>query len=799
MKFIAHINSENRVQSCEQHSRNVANYAKECLKVVNLEKTGYLAGLLHDCGKFTDAFSSYIQKSAKGESVRKGEVIHSFAGVYYMLKKYHSNEKPTTCSDLNAELIAYAIGSHHNMFDIVDIDDKKNGFDHRLEHQPQYEDAAIKNFNACCASDEEIDKLFQSANSELNAIFKKIRECAEVTKSNEELMFYIGFIARLILSSIVEGDRRDTAEFMNGDKFGEINSFPSKNWKTMIKSLENFLNSKNSDNEIGKARMELSNLCYEAGSKYTSGIYRLNLPTGAGKTLSGLRFALENIIQFKKNRIFYIAPLISILDQNSEEIKRAVGNEFDNEVLIHHSNLVNSEEDKDEELNVNDLLAETWDAPIIVTTLVQFLNSLFDGRLSCVRRFKSLCNSVIIIDEVQTVPQKMLTLFNMALNFLSEICSATILLCSATQPCLQKVDHAAHIKDEKIIPSDTEQRLKDLFKRTNIVDKGNCKFSEINKLIFELTANNKSLLVVCNKKSEAQQLTLACKEISDVITFHLSSAMCMAHRIKVIGEMKSALEKCQHIVCISTQVIEAGVDMSFDSVVRFQAGMDNIVQAAGRCNRNGESIAPKDVYVVNCTDENLDYLEEIKQAKMATQELLVNYKNNTNKYENDLASDSSINFYYEKLFGDAYMRKNEMDYYIKELNINLFELLSMGFGHGNDNYVLRQAFATAGKVFEVIDSETFSVVVPYGKGVDIITELCSSKSQFEYEYKKTLVNDANGYSVSLFKYQFDRLFNSKAIYEIANSGIYVLDENNYDDTLGVYENGGETECATLIL
>jgi len=187
MKFIAHINSENRVQSCEQHSRNVANYAKECLKAVNLENTGYLAGLLHDCGKFTEEFSEYIKKSAKGESVRKGEVIHSFAGVYYMLKKYHSNEKPTTCSDLNAELIAYAIGSHHNMFDIVDIDDKKNGFDHRLEHQPQYEDAAIKNFNASCASDEEIEKLFQSANSELNAIFKKIRECAEVTKSNEEL------------------------------------------------------------------------------------------------------------------------------------------------------------------------------------------------------------------------------------------------------------------------------------------------------------------------------------------------------------------------------------------------------------------------------------------------------------------------------------------------------------------------------------------------------------------------------------------------------------------------------------
>ena len=487
------------------------------------------------------------------------------------------------------------------------------------------------------------------------------------------------------------------------------------------------------------------------------------------------------------------------MDQNSEEIKRAVGNEFNKEVLVHHSNLVNSEEDKDEELNVNDLLAETWDAPIIVTTLVQFLNTLFDGRLSCVRRFKSLCNSVIIIDEVQTVPKKMLTLFNLALNFLSEVCSVTILLCSATQPCLQKVEYAAHVKDEKVIPLDIEQRLKGVFKRTNIVDKGNYKFSEINNLIYELASNNGSLLVVCNKKSEAQQLTLTCKNISDAIIFHLSSSMCMAHRIKVIGEMKNALEKGQHIVCISTQVIEAGVDMSFDSVVRFQAGMDNIVQAAGRCNRNGENAAPQNVYVVNCTDENLDYLKEIEQAKMATQELFDNYKKNKSKYGNDLSSDSSIDFYYEKLYSDVYIRRNEMDYYVKNLNTNLFKLLSMGFGHGNNKYALRQAFATAGKVFEVIDSETFSVVVPYGKGKDIITELCNSKSQYDYEYKKSLINKANSYSVSLFKYQFDRLCNSKTIYEIANSGIYVLDENNYDDMLGVYENGGDIECATLIL
>lgn len=807
MKFIAHINDD-KMQSCEEHSQNAAKYAGECLKNVHLEKTGYLAGLLHDCGKFTDEFSEYIKRSAQGESVRKGSVIHSFAGVYYLLEKFRSDNGLLTIVDVSAEILAYAIGSHHNMFDIVDIKDK-NGFDHRREHQIAYEEKAIDNFNTNCACANKVDELFKSACNELHKICTELREIcektnksAEQTKSgNMELMFYIGLLSRLILSSVVEGDRRDTVEFMNGDNLQAINSFSPQNWKKMLDLLEAYLNSKKTGNEISKARTEFSDLCCDAGSKYTNGIYQLNLPTGAGKTLSGMRFALANAVKFNKKRIFYIAPLISILDQNSEEIKSAVGAEFDTEVLVHHSDLVNSREENKDELDTNDLLTETWDAPIVITTLVQFLNTLFDGRLSCVRRFKSLCNSVIIIDEVQTVPKRMLTLFNLSLNFLSEICEATILLCSATQPCLQNLDHAAHIKNEKIIPLNVEQRLKDVFKRTNIIDKGNYKFSEINKLICDLTAKNKSLLVICNKKCEAQKLTLDCNEIPGVITLHLSSSMCMAHRVNVIEQMKSALEKGQHILCISTQVIEAGVDMSFESVVRFQAGMDNIVQAAGRCNRNGESTAPKDVYVINCTDENLERLEEIKRSKAATQDLLHSFKVNEQNYCNDLASDNSINFYYERLFSGAYMHKNEMDYYIENLKTSIFKLLSMGFDNGNNKYALRQAFATAGKEFDVIDSETFSVIVPYGEGRDIITKLCGygSKSQFDCGYKKRLVNQAKRYSVSLFKYQFERLRGIGAINEIVNSGIYALDANYYDDALGVYENGGGIKCDILML
>ena len=259
---------------------------------------------------------------------------------------------------------------------------------------------------------------------------------------------------------------------------------------------------------------------------------------------------------------------------------------------------------------------------LLFADLVQLLNTLFSGKTTAIRRFHSLCNSVIVIDEVQTVPNKMLTLFSLAVNFLSEICGATVVLCSATQPCTEEIGHPMHGPIPEIVPYD--HALWEVFRRTNIQNAGTMSLEQIADFALERLCYADSLLIVCHKKSQAECLYARMKD-RDIALFSLSAAMCMAHRRDVIDKLRGALEqKTRKVVCISTQVIEAGVDISFACVIRLSAGMDSVIQAAGRCNRNGEAgpgvFAP--VYLIMCQNESLSKLPDIEQGKAATLELL---------------------------------------------------------------------------------------------------------------------------------------------------------------------------------
>ena len=331
---------------------------------------------------------------------------------------------------------------------------------------------------------------------------------------------------------MINGDRRDTAEFMNDIDFSSVVNGNVQIWEKSLSNLERYLENLPAGSEIETARKELSEFCKEFADK-PSCIYRLNLPTGSGKTLSGLRYAITHAVKHDKKRIFYIAPLISILDQNAQIIRESVEN--DDIVLEHHSNIIMDQDDT-EELNHYQLLAETWDSPIIVTTLVQFLNTLFSGKTSCIRRMKSLCNSVIIIDEVQTVPTNMLTLFNLAMNFLSIVCNADILLCSATQPCLEKAAHPLIISPAEAVPSDKMDYYRRVFKRTDIIESGRMKLEdEITSFVLDLSGKYKSILIVCNTKNEAAKLFKNLRDIVSINCYHLSSGMCMAHRRTVLA------------------------------------------------------------------------------------------------------------------------------------------------------------------------------------------------------------------------------------------------------------------------
>lgn len=799
MDFIAHIDNNNKVQLCEDHCINTAQYAEDDLKCVNLEKAGYLAGLLHDVGKFSSDFCEYILKAVQGEKTSKGSVIHTFAGASLLLRKYHKVEQQLTIENISAELLAYAVGAHHGLFDAVD-ENSRNGFIHRLEKQPEYDKKTIENFFQKCCSEQDLDGYFEQASKQIGKALCALSKMddSEPSKRYQEVLFYEGLLARLILSAVVDGDRRDTAEFMVGRDFSPIINTDKELWGECLHSLGKNLTKMETKTDIQKARKELSDMC-AAFSNHPTGIYRLNLPTGAGKTLSGMRFALAHAKKYNKSRIFYVAPLISIIEQNAKIIREAIGNE--DIVLEHHSNLVVDSYDE-EKLDIHELFSETWGAPIVITTLVQFLNTLFDGKTTAIRRFHSLCNSVIIIDEVQSVPTKMLSMFNLAINFLMKICNATILLCSATQPCLEHTNHSMNISEKSVVPAALKDKFLQIFRRTKIHNAGRFRLKDIPEKITMWSHENKSLLVVCNTKAEAKLLFTELKDNVEATCYHLTSGMCMAHRKDVFKSLKGELENGHKVICISTQVIEAGVDISFEAVVRFQAGIDNIVQTAGRCNRNGESSEVGNVQIINCIDENLTYLSEIKDAKMATTDLLTEYEKKQDDYKNDLASDESVNYYYHSLYRN--MKRGHQDYVADKRYPNLFALLSSNdqYVDGNkvhDEFMTHQAFKTAGLLFKVIDTESSSVITPYGEGSDLIEQLCSEKAKYNWEYRKKLINEAKEFSVTLFKYQEKKLKEAKAIHSICEGLLLVLDKEFYDDNLGLIEEGGNNVCNTLIL
>ena len=624
MEYPAHIRNvdgKKYIQTVEEHCHGVAEIAAELLSDIGLEKTAYLAGMVHDLGKFSENFKNYIEKAADGEKVQRGSVNHTFAGVRFLLEK-HSDEQLSGFSDIVLEIIAYAVGAHHGLFDCVD-DNNNNGFTKRIQKEGiDYLNAAQEFLKICC-SKQDIEDLLKQSEKEFLPVFNEIEKLADNADAkiqNTQITFYIGFLARLILSAIIEADRSDTSQFMNGYSEKTVKNI-SEIWINCIKNVEQKLSTMPLDKPINKTRAQISALCAEAGN-LESGIYRLNLPTGAGKTLTSLRYALHHALKHNKKRIIFTMPLLSIIEQNAGIIHDYIGNE--ELILEHHSNIV--ETDENDELDKRELLVESWDVPIIITTMVQLLNTLFAGKTANIRRMQALCNSIIVIDEVQTVPDKMLSLFNLALNFLAKICNASIILCSATQPCFEKTMYPLDKSVKDLITLTKEQET--VFKRVRLEYKGEMDYKELADFAAGILEENNSLLLVCNTKNEAAVMfNLLCSKIKYVKAFHISAGMCTAHRKETIKEMQEALEnKQQNILCVSTQVIEAGVDVSFARVIRLLAGMDNIVQATGRENRNREFDGLAPGYIVRLKGEVLKGLSEIEAAKNAAANLLVKYK-----------------------------------------------------------------------------------------------------------------------------------------------------------------------------
>lgn len=423
----AHINPITlEEQSVKEHLHNVSKMSKEYGAKISLASTGELIGILHDMGKATKKFDSYIHYSAKhpNDKSLRGTIDHATAGAVFIYDKFYNTNDPY--KKVAVQLISLAICSHHGgLIDCLDLNgiDKYTGRMEKVKKDYLYEEA-LCNFKKECFEIAYIEILFNKAVNEIKSILNKINM---IDGSARFGRFAIGVLEKYLFSCVIDGDRCDTYTFMEGkDKKPEIDKLEL--WNELANKLENKLESYPKVSKIDLLREEVSIACMNFAEN-KPGIYQLAVPTGGGKTLSSLRYALEHAKKFNKDRIFYIIPFTTIIDQNAKDIKDIL--ERDDIILEHHSNLI-----VDNHQEHYKLLTERWDSPIILTTMVQFLDTLFSGGTQGVRRMHNLANSIIIFDEIQAIPIKCINMFNSAINFMSNICNATIILCTATQPLL---------------------------------------------------------------------------------------------------------------------------------------------------------------------------------------------------------------------------------------------------------------------------------------------------------------------------------------------------------------------------
>ena len=401
-----------------------------------------------------------------------------------------------------------------------------------------------------------------------------------------------------------------------------------------------------------------------------------------------------------------------------------------------------------------------------------------------------LTNSVLIFDEIQTLPINCTHLFCNALNFLTNYCETTAVLCTATQPLLDqlKTPEKGQLKipPENELVSDVPQLFDDL-KRVEVSNKVRSEgwtTEQIAELALDEFEKFGSCLIIVNTKAWAQQLYQALQtEKNKGIIFQLSTSLCPAHRKTILKEVRKRLEQGLPVLCISTQLIEAGVDVDFASVIRFLAGLDSIAQAAGRCNRNGlRDMAT--VHVVNPIDEKIDLLKDIKTGRDKAQRVL-------GEGFDDLLAPDAIKQYFKYYFYD---RADEMTYPISAKQFkrddNLLNLLSnnpKNIGRSENSGLLQQSFMTAGKAFKAIDSPTQAVIVPYNKEAKhLIAELGRIAKEFDVKTYRQLLKQAQKFSVNVFPNIWKRLQAENAVHEIQQGeAIYYLDEKYYSDDFGL--------------
>ncbi|MBQ9431301.1 MAG: CRISPR-associated helicase Cas3' [Kiritimatiellae bacterium] len=795
-------------QSLLSHLKGVAFLAKNFAKVVGLGYIAYVCGILHDLGKYSAAFKKYLKRAFEGESTHRGDVRHAWQGALAVLEA----EARGDISAGQADLMANIVASHHGGLTDMIVDSER--------FLPLHIQELSRN---------RVDEHLSVAElPEMNSLLRTIdwtsvkEEFDDLIKKTPKQPYNRHLAVKFIYSCLIDADRCDAA----GQKMDS--TFPD--WDAMEcclnAKLDAFSDQLNTS-PLNAVRASISDQCATQADR-AIGVFTLSVPTGGGKTLSSLRFAIRHARANGLKRIIYVIPYLSIIDQTAHEFREIFGNNADSWILEHHSNFL-LESDEEDDLERYELGTQRWDAPIVLTTMVQFLETIASNRASDLRKFHNMTESVFIFDEVQALPVHCIHLFTQTVNFLSTIGKSSVVLCTATQPHLNTVERPIRLSDSPSLVSLDESQRK-LFKRTNLVNltwengkERTFTCEEIAAFAQCKIAEGLSTLVILNTKSEAKAV-FSSTVVSKAKKFFLSTNLCPAHRLDVLSEIRTTLkarekhpeDETPPVLCVSTQLVEAGVDVSFDCVIRAEAGLDSIVQAAGRCNRHGKSPKQCDVFVVRVADdeERLANLPDIQCGKDITDRVL------NREYPGDLGS--ALDKYYDNRF-NLLEQKSKMDCpvwttskhsqhpdnsdgtILDWLGLNRCARQAYKNAHNGKSYPgLATAFQTAAEHFSVIEGYHIGVVVPYKKpGQEstvnhLVGDFLKTRNWLKeardsetiaaiFRIRSRILRRLQQYTISIYANQESAI---KEVADLVDDTFYFLSPAHYDSVLGLIQQKG---------
>lgn len=674
MKVLAHYDSRSQDgEPLVEHLRLVAKRAREFAEAFSASNEAYVAGLLHDLGKYGEAFQRRLMGQLSG-------VDHWSSGAWQALQTYKES----------GVAIALAVQGHH-------IGLQKATQDSLRELDPaKLRTRCPPNLNLSCGTMEELSAEDINLPEEMDSIYRW-------GTNNAGSMLDV----RMLFSALVDADFLETEAWFNRDQQGNrryrlpaLALEPDKVLSVLKEHVQGLANTKKSSPAMQELRNTVFAACLEAG-KHPQGLFTLTAPTGSGKTLAMLAFALAHAARHNLRRIVTVLPYLTIVEQTAEVyrevLQRCLSQSDIGRYLLEDHSLsqarVNTKK-ADDDANLERLLSENWDAPIIVTTNVQFLESLFSNRPSVCRKLHRLARSVILFDEVQTLPLGLVIPTLGTLSRLVERYGSTVVFATATQPAFSHlhqhiVKHCAlGWQPREILPD--PPKLFSTAKRNKIV----LPKSEVTRWddIAERVACERQVLCVVNTKKQARLLFEKVKVKRSHNTFHLSTNMCPAHRKRTLDCVRSLLKEGKPCCLISTQCVEAGVDIDFPVVFRSLAPLDAIAQAAGRCNRNALLWDTGNVYVFRPEDENYPDAA-YKQATGVAASLIIE----GGAQELDPSELRLFERYYSELYSVR------------------------GFGSEDlpDDQLLIavkiQDFVEVSRLYRIIPQDTINVLVPYDK------------------------------------------------------------------------------------